>query len=97
MRSVKTNTLLSKTIDSAGENFKNICLLINVLFWIGFVGLIIDSMLDNPLKYFNIREYFVGYYFIGFMLTSFYLCIAYWLILKHHNANFENSIEDIGT
>jgi hypothetical protein len=96
MHSIKTNTLLSKRMNSVGENLKNTCLVINVLFGIGLVGFIINTVLDHPLIYLNIKRYFVEYCFIGFMLMSFYLCVAYWLILKHHNINFENSIENIG-
>lgn len=97
MQSIKSNTLLSKKITSVGENLKNACLVANILFLIGLTGFIINTALDAPFRYINIKKYYVEYSFIAFMFISFYLCLAYWLLQRQHNLNFTDSIENIGT
>ena len=96
-QSIKSTTLLSKKITSAGENLKNACLVVNILFLIGLVGFILNTALDAPSRYIDVRRYYAEYSFIAFMFISFYLCTAYWLKQRQHNINFTDSIENIGT
>ena len=97
LHSIKNDIPLSDISISRGTNYKNICLLISVLFSLAMILKIKSSVFEVNSWLFNIREYYLWYCFFSVFITTLYLCIGYGSMLKHQRISLTKTIEKIGT
>lgn len=96
LQSIQRQTFQSKKVKSRADTIKNLCLFITVLFSIGAVGLIIDTLFYNEFHSLSITSIITTFLFLLFIGTSFYLCISYSFLEKEYEADFTKRIDSFG-